>query len=452
MDFILDLVGIYFENRSRKKAEKKRMLNYFRKIEQEEEAKSAPPPPLDQIVGWKTVNGKRQKKTPFETVSEQTKSVDVYAIKPHLDALRSTMDQAERIGVTAEPFTVALVGPPRQGKTQLSLNILAMLRALGIICIERSTQDGYCDDFVYATDAARDAKDNEGRYLYFPNVHAEEDRMKKCKPEVLFIDEFQSQIEDPPDVPFLLNGVIPLNWQPPMANLHNKGKNFNFAFWLLSCNNEFVRHKYSVTAIRDRMHKRLVVLDGKAYEQQCLKKTDPSDGFLGGFDTCKGEFGVWEDYITQETTGQTSSRSQSSSLGTGMPPSSTSTTGKSCAKSRGTTVSNQKFRRVVDTLSVKKPRCKHMRFVPFTELIIEVLVSAKEKLDMAISARDALNARVELIRQTMTELSVDAPSFEPEMCESTRASSPESGYHTLELRTEVSSGAAAPRVTPRLFD
>lgn len=440
----------YLTKRAHKKDEKRRMKLYFREIEAQKRAKTAVKQlKPDDIVGWEVVDGKRRRKSPYNTVLEQIGSVDVEAIKPHLDELRYTMDLADRMEVTAEPFTVALVGPPRQGKTQLSLNLLKVLRALGLICIERSTQDGYCDDFVYATDQAREAKDADGRYKYFPNVRGEAERLKKCKPEVLFVDEFQSQVEDPPDVPFLLNGVIPLNWQPPMANLHNKGKNFNFAFWLLSCNNEFVRHKYSVTAIRDRMHKRLVVLDGKAYEQTCKKNLDPSGNFLGGFSTCKGQFGVWEKFITQESVGRTTSYSKGRSVGAGFPPAVSETSGRSHGTMLGKTTSNQKFREVKDTLSVTQPRCKHMRFVPFTELVIEVLTAAKAKLDMAVQGAKAVEARLEAIRETMMGLSVDAPEFKG--CDSDRAYSPESGYETL-TKSETSSITAVVPAKKRLFD
>jgi len=425
------------------------MKAYFRDIEASKRD-SLPAQILspDDIVGWETVDGKRVKKSTYNTVLEQISSVDVHAIKPYLDDLRATMDLADRIGATAEPFTVALVGPPRQGKTQLAINMLKILRALGIICVERSTQDAFCDDFVYAAEKAREAKDANGRFLYFPTVLGEEARERKCKPEVLFVDEFQSQTEDPPDVPFLLNGVIPLNWQPPMANMFNKGKNFNFAFWLLSCNNEFVRHKYSVTAIRDRMHRRLVVLDGKAYDQQCKKNLDPCGSFLGGFKTCKGQFGVWERHITQESVGRTTAASRGRSVTAGFPPAQTDNVGQSTARTYGTTVSNQKFREVKDTLSVTQPRCKHMRFVPFTELIIEVLGSAKAKLDMAVQGALAVEARVEVIRETMMELSVEAPEFTPEL-ESTsdKAYSLESGFDTL-TKSEASGASAK----PTLFD
>jgi hypothetical protein len=449
MEFICIFGGDYLKHRSKKRTEKREMKAYFRSIEATQRA-SEPAKQLtpDEIVGWETVDGKRVKKLPYSTVLEQISSVDVYAIKPHLDDLRTTMDLADRMGVTAEPFTVAMVGPPRQGKTQLSLNILKILRALGIICVERSTQDAFCDDFVYATDKAREAKDEQGRYLYFPTVLGDSAREKKCKPEVLFVDEFQSQVEDPPDVPFLLNGVIPLNWQPPMANLHNKGKNFNFAFWLLSCNNEFVRHKFSVTAIRDRMHKRLVVLDGKAYDQTCKKNMDPCGSFLGGFKTCKGQFGVWEEFITQESVGRTAAASHGRSVTAGLPPTQSDSSGRSVAQTLGKTVSNQKFRRVKDTLSVTQPRCKHMRFVPFTELIIEVLDAAKAKLDMAVQGAQAVEARVEVIRETMMELSVEAPEFQGGT--SDKAYSLESGYDML-TRSEASSVAAAP-AKPTLFD
>jgi hypothetical protein len=428
METIFAFVSAYAAKRSFKLAEKRRMKAYFRQHELEEAVKVAPPPSLDDIVGWTTEDGRRTKKTPFHTVLEQISSVDVLAIKPHLDELRSSMELADSLGVTAEPFTVALVGPPRQGKTQLSLNILKILRALGLVCIERSTQDAFCDDFIHYADKARAAKDASGRYLYHPLVTDEAERERKCKPEVLFVDEFQSRIEDPPDVPFLLNGVIPLDWMPPMANLNNKGRNFNFAFWLLSCNNEFVSHKFSVTAIRDRMHKRLIVLDGKAYEQQCLKKLDPSGSYLGGFKTCKGQFGVWDTYITQQTVGGTVAASQSNAVSAGLPPSQTVTSGKTISRATGKTVSNQKFREVKDTLSVNQPRCKHLRFVPFTELIIETLDAARAKLDMAINGAQAVQARVDAIREQMLDLTVD-PSVYSTGLDS--ASSTGSEYSTL---------------------
>jgi len=458
MEFLCVLGEAYLARRSEKKNEKRKMKAYFKHIEAcERTASRVSQDTPDDIVGWEVIDGKRVKKSPFNTVLEQISSVNVEAIKPHLDDLRDTMALADRMGVTAEPYTVALVGPPRQGKTQLSLNLLKILRALGLICLERNSQDEFCDDFVYSTEKAREEKDETGRYKYFPGVLDEAERIRKCKPEVLFLDEFQSKVEDPPDVPFLLNGIVPLSWQPKMANLHNKGVKFNFAFWLLSCNNEFVRHKYSVVAVRDRMHKRLVVLDGKAYDQTCKKNMDPSGNFLGGFRTCRGQFGVWERNITQDTVGSSSSTSRSKSAGPGYPPVATSSLARSQSKSTGKTISNETFREVRDTLGTE-PRCKHMRFVPFTDLILEVLIAVKAKLDTAIVGARAVEARIEAIRKTMTELSADAPEFTVPVrrCSSSgfseRAFSPESGLGHLPEEDETSSVAAAAPAMRSLFD
>merc|ERR1712168_1790248 len=118
------------------------------------------------------------------------------------------------------------------------------------------------------------------------------------------------------------------------------------------------------------------------------------------------------------------------------PPAQTDNVGQSTARTYGTTVSNQKFREVKDTLSVTQPRCKHMRFVPCTELI------------MAVQGALAVEARVEVIRETMMELSVEAPEFTPEL-ESTsdKAYSLESGFDTL-TKSEASGASAK----PTLFD
>jgi len=450
MSIFFFLIEDYLTRRSRKKAEKKRMREHFREIEEKERRKLAPPPGPDSTVGWTMVDGKRVKKKPFDTVLEQISSVDVETIKPHIDSLRSAMERADELDVTAEPFTLAFVGPPRQGKTQLSLNILKILGALGIICVERSTQDAFCDDLARSAGDACVAKDDKGRFKFFPNVTDPNLRAKKCKPEVLFLDEFQSKVVDPHDVPLVLNGVIPLKWMPPMADMNLKGMSFNPVIWIMSCNNEFVQHNYSVTAIRDRMHRRLVVLDGKAYDQTCKKNLGPSGDFLGGFRTCKGTFGVWEKYVIQETRGRTVGSSSSSTLGAGLPPASSRTSGNSVSSSAGRTVSNQKFREVKDTLNIARPRCSHMKMVPFTDLIVELLNSAEAKLRVAISGAEAVNARIEVIRETMTKLSVDAEPFDgsailSENLDEDRPASASSGYVSVQ-------GMTPEPARPSLFD
>lgn len=422
------------------------MRDLYIKIEDEELLKLAPPPGPDSIVGWTEVNGKRVKKGPFETVLEQISSVSVETIKPHIDSLRSAMDKADELDVVAEPFTLAFVGPPRQGKTQLSLNILKILGALGIVCVERSTQDVFCDDIVKSANDACVAKDDKGRYKFFPNVFDLNLRVEKCKPEVLFLDEFQSKVVDPHDVPLVLNGVIPLKWMPPMADINLKGTSFNPVIWIMSCNNEFVQHDYSVTAIRDRMHRRLVVLDGKAYDQTCKKDLSPSGDFLGGFRTCKGKFGVWEKYITLETCGRSVGSSSSNTFGASVPPSSSRTSEFSVSNSVGRTVSNQKFREVRDTLSIARPRCSHMKMVPFTDLIVDLLNSAEGKLRAAIKGAEAVNARIEVIRNKMIELSVEAEPFSG--CanyEELYEDSASSGYTSVK-------GHTPEPVRPSLFD
>jgi len=280
-----------------------------------------------------------------------------------------------------------------------------------MICVGRSSQDGFCDDLARAANDACEAKDDKGRYKFFPNIHDPSLRIEKCKAEVLFLDEFQSKVKDPHDVPLVLNGVIPLNWMPPMADMNLKGMSFNPVIWIMSCNNEFVQHDYSVTAIRDRMHRRLVVLDGKAYDQTCKVNLGPSGDFLGGFQTCKGTFGVWEKYITQETEGKVVSTSSSNTVLAGMPPSSSSSKGKSIATTTGRTISNQKFREVRDTLNITKPRCNCMKLVQFTDLIVELLNAAEAKLQVAIKGAEAVNAKIEVIRETMADLSVEATEF-----------------------------------------
>lgn len=417
MSFILSMLYDYLLLRKQKKAEKKRMREHFREIEARELRRLAPPPGPDNVVGWTKVDGKRVKKKPFDTVLEQISSVDVKTIKPHIDSLRSAIERADELGVTAEPFTLAFVGPPRQGKTQLSLNILKILGALGIICVERSTQDEFCDDIARSASEACVARDDQGNYKYFPNITDSNLRYEKCKPEVLFLDEFQSKVVNPHDVPLVLNGVIPLKWKPPMADMTLKGISFNPVIWIMSCNNEFVQHDYSVTAVRDRMHRRLVVLDGKAYDQTCKKDLAPSGDFLGGFRTCKGIFGVWEKYVAQETQGRTAGASIAHTMGA-MPSVGSRTNGRSMSKSVNKTVSNQKFREVKDTLSIARPRCNHMQMVTFTDLIVDLLNSAEAKLREAIKGAEAVNARIEVIRKTMTKLSADAEPFCSAMQES----------------------------------
>lgn len=452
MDLLCILIEDFFARRSERKREKRIMKQLLREYEHKRAVQKAPSLQPDDLVGWEVVNGKRTKKAPYFTVLEQISSVDVRAIKPHLDGLRSTMARADRMEVTAEPFTFALVGPARQGKTQLSINFLKILRALGIVCIERNaTQDSFCDDFVYATNLARDAKTEEGKFKYLPHLTSPTERYGAIKPEVLFIDEFQSRIEDPPDIPFLLNGVVPLNWMPPMADMNNKGMNFNFAFWMLSSNHEFTAHKYSVTAIRDRIHKRCVVLDGKIYDQTCKEVMDPSGSFLGGFRTCKGEFGVWEEFVTQKTTGKSRAYAKSSTLSAGVPVGRSLTDGVSSTETTGETVSNQTFRRVKDTHSIDPTnyRCKHMKYVSFTELIIEILDAAKGKLDMAVAGAEAVQTRIDAITQVMSELSADAPPFEDG--QSVRATSPDSGIDTPETKNYATGLVAAGPVKPSLF-
>lgn len=446
--FELVIEGI-LEKRNCKKAEKKQIKEYLRK--QEESARKLRSPAivdLDQTIGWSIVNGKRQRMKPFDTILEQISSVDVQIIKPHIDALRLSMARAEEIDVVMEPVTLAFVGPPRQGKTQLSLNILRILDALGVITVGRSTQDAFCDDLYRASVGASEAIGNDGRYKYFPELMDPEKRRSKCKPEVLFLDEFQSKTVDPHDVPLLLNGVIPLKWTPPMADMGLKGMSFNPVIWILSCNNEFVQHEYSVTAIRDRMHRRLVVLDGKAYDQTCKEDLAPSGDFLGGFRTCKGTFGVWEKFVTQEAHGYTKGSSRMTSTGMGMPPSSTITTGSTVGKSATRTVSNQKFREVRDTLNVARPRCVHMKFVPFTDLIVQLLDAAQAKLDSVIKGAEAVNTQLDVIRDTMKELSVEAEPYygitAVEACEEMSSSS-SSGYTSV-------SGATPSVVRRGLFD
>jgi len=399
----------YAEKRAEKKLKRDLLRNY------ENDCRKRPVPRTeDQLVGWTNESGEWRRKSPFATVTEQLDSLDMTRIEVAATRLRGVITEAAGKGVQAEPFVVMGLGPPRNGKTLLFSMLVRMLDQLGFISTSRSAQDAFCDDLVRAADEAIQAtilkQDGSIRFKFFDGYEPAE-RTKLCKTEVLFIDEFQSQKTNPPDVPILLNGVTPLPWRPLMANPPNKGVSVKPLLWFLSANHEYSEHNYSVCAIRDRVHLRLLVIDGKAYEQQCYRKLSPEGNFLGGNRTCQGTFGVWEEYVSSQSTATQSGISS----GFSTPSSMSETVSRSI--SRGAVVTNRKVKIVKDFSQVEKARCKHLRMVGFTDLICYVLNATADKVQRSIDAAGFIDRKLASISQFACTVATEgSPSAALEQC------------------------------------
>jgi len=406
---LLALKEHYAEKRVERRLKRELLHNY-----ENECRERTVPRTEDQLVGWTNETGEWRRKSPFATVTEQLDSLDMTKIQVAATRLRGVITEAAGQGVQAEPFVVMGLGPPRNGKTLLFSMLVRMLDQLGFISTSRSAQDAFCDDLVRAAEEAHQATitkpDGSFRFKFFDGYDPAE-RAKLCKTEVLFIDEFQSQKTNPPDVPILLNGVTPLPWRPLMANPPNKGVSVKPLLWFLSANHEYSEHNYSVCAIRDRVHLRVVVIDGKAYEQRCYRKLSPDGNFLGGCRTCQGKFGVWEEYVISQ------SKATQSGVSAGFSTPSAMSETVSRSVSRGVVVTNQKVKIVKDFSQVDKARCGHLRMMGFTDLICYVLNATADKVQRSIDASSVVDRKLANICQFAGAAATEgSPSAAMEQC------------------------------------
>lgn len=318
----------------------------------------------------------RTRCSPFECMMRQVDKMNLESVRVAAGRLRGQIEAARADSNLVEPLHVQFVGKPRQCKTQMALRILDVLKQYKFLCVSRTSEDGFFDDLQKALNVAIHEK-VEGEFVFHPDATDTEERRSKCKLDVMFLDELYSKKTGAADISTILNGITPMSWRPMMADPKNKGTAHKPFLWLSTANHEVTDHQYSVPALLKRVHMRFVVEGGKFYEQRCYTIKEPRGSYLGGFSTCKGEFGKWKVQKTSESTTMV------------QDP----VTGKE-REQVSTTRSSDYFEEVRDSSELATFLCSHCVVFKYEELIASIMNETAGKLRLSVEARERFRVRV----------------------------------------------------------
>jgi hypothetical protein len=268
-----------------------------------------------------------------------------------------------------EPIHVRFVGKAGQCKTQYALHVMKMLDDCGLIGVNRTATDGFFDDLVKQV-KNMSARRLDDAYVYHQDI---EDR-ENVDLDVLFLDEVNAKKTDDPGMQTIMDGVTPMRWKPLMANPSYKGRTYKPALWLSTANHEITKHEYCIPAVLRRTHHRYVVSGGRLYNQECYKLIDASGAFMGGFSTCHGDFGRWEEHSSSTSKSETIDAENNRTV---------------CLN---TSRSNTKVVRIVDTFNLEKFKCEHCKEISFESFLEITLTQVIERISSALKTHEQTSA------------------------------------------------------------
>lgn len=268
-----------------------------------------------------------------------------------------------------EPIHVRFVGKAGQCKTQYALHVMKMLDECGLIGVNRTATDGFFDDLVKHV-KSMSLKRFDSSYAYHQDTYDREN----VDLDVLFLDEVNARKTDDPGMRTIMDGVTPMRWKPLMANPTYKGRTYKPALWISTANHEITKHEYCIPAVLRRTHHRYVVSGGRLYNQECYKIADASGAFMGGFSTCHGLFGRWEDSSTSTSKSETVDADNNRTV---------------CFN---TSNSNTKVVKIVDTFNLEDIKCKHCKEISFESFLEATLSQVIERISSALKIHEQTSA------------------------------------------------------------
>jgi len=242
---------------------------------------------------------------------------------------------------------------------------MKLLDECGLIGVSRSATDVYFDDFVKQIKSMTLRKIDDA-HVYHSDISDRE----HVDVDVLFLDEVNAKKTDDPGMQIIMDGVTALQWKPLMANPAYKGRMYKPALWLSTANHEITQHEYCIPAVLRRTHYRYVVNSGRLYAQDCYRVKDATGNYKGGFETCQGRFGRWEEKITTISTTESAGPDNSSIVAVNK------------------SFSNTTVARVEDTFSLESLVCGHCREVSFQDFMEFTLTKVLERLQTAMCTHE----------------------------------------------------------------
>jgi len=237
-----------------------------------------------------------------------------------------------------------------------------------MICVARDAIDPFFDGLVREVKKKVFEKSDD-EFLYHPDVG---DR-HKCSLDMLLLDEVNAKSKDDPGMCTIMSGVTPLSWMPYVANPNNKGNVYNPVLWLSTANREITETDYYIPAVLRRTHYRYIVHYGKLYEQPCYKILDSQGSFAGGFQTCQGTFGRWDELAT--TTSETETVDKDRNVT------------RSVTRSTG----NSRKPRFHDTMALENLLCSHCKEVTLEDFICFMIDRVLDRLDSSLGVHNAVS-------------------------------------------------------------
>jgi hypothetical protein len=301
------------------------------------------------------------RRTPYQIMQNNFMKTDLSEALELVSRLSDLITRAREYKLIVEPIHSRFVGKAGQCKTQYALQVMKLLDKCGLIGVTRSAADGFFDDLVKNVKQMTTASRNK-EFLYHPGVSDRE----LVDLDVLFLDEVNAKKVDDPGMQIIMDGVTPMVWKPMMANPAYKGRPFKPVLWISTANHEITRHEYCVPAVLRRTHHRYVIEGGRLYDQSCYKIVDAGPSFQGGFETCAGLFGRWDEQSVSTSRSQT-----------------TDADGK-VTVTVNTSSSNTYNVRIKDTMYLKTFKCPHCVELSFEKFLAKTLTEVIERLESAL--------------------------------------------------------------------
>jgi hypothetical protein len=295
----------------------------------------------------------------------QTSLVRSIELAAKLSRLLETVRAEELI---FEPLHVRFVGKAGQCKTQYALQVMKLLDKCGLIGVTRTATDAFFDDIVKPV-RGMVTQQKADEYVYHKDI-ADRDNVDL---DVVFLDEVNAKKHDDPGMQIIMESVTPMKWKPKMSMPVSKGKQYKPCLWLSTANHEITEHEYCIPAVLRRTHKRYVVNGGRLFSQSCYKIVDATGTFDGGFSTCHGLFGRWDEATMSASKSETVSADNKS---------------VTC----NVTTSNNRVVRIVDTFNLVSLMCRHCVELSFEEFMESTLTQVVERITVALATHNQTNA------------------------------------------------------------
>jgi len=352
MDLILALSKHVYKNSSFYK-KKKGEGEHVRDVSEEENG--------EDYEFVKVVRYEMKKRKPYDVMTNNFRKASLERSVVMAANLSGMLAVVRANNLIFEPIHVRFVGKAGQCKTQYALHVMKMLDECGLIGVNRTATDMFFDDLVKQVKNMV-VKRLDDAYVY----HSDIDDRGNVDLDVLFLDEVNAKKTDDPGMQTIMDGVTPMRWKPLMANPVYKGKSYKPALWISTANHEITKHEYCIPAVLRRTHYRYVVSGGRLYNQECYKLVDANGAFKGGFQTCQGVFGRWEEKSSSTSRSETIDADNKQTL------------------SYNTSTANTLVVRIEDTFNLEEFKCAHCREISFEGLIEFILCEVIERVSSAL--------------------------------------------------------------------